>query len=71
VEPEPGRRGTSLIGSRSTRRPITDATIFQSERHVDARHCGAARGPGDRTLPPLPDAFPNPTLTVRLSFEYQ
>jgi TonB family protein len=24
-----------------------------------------------RTLPPLPDAFPNPTLTVNLNFEYQ
>jgi TonB family protein len=24
-----------------------------------------------RKLPPLPDAFPNPTLTVHLSFEYQ
>ena len=24
-----------------------------------------------RSLPPLPDAFPNPTLTVRLNFEYQ
>jgi TonB family protein len=24
-----------------------------------------------RTLPPLPDAFPNPTLTVHLNFEYQ
>ena len=24
-----------------------------------------------RTLPPLPDAFPNPTLTMRLSFIYQ
>jgi TonB family protein len=23
-----------------------------------------------RTLPPLPDAFPNPTLTVHLNFEY-
>jgi TonB family protein len=24
-----------------------------------------------RTLPPLPDAFPNPTLTVHLNFHYQ
>jgi TonB family protein len=24
-----------------------------------------------RTLPPLPDAFPNPTLTVHLNFEYK
>jgi TonB family protein len=24
-----------------------------------------------RTLPPLPDAFPNPTLTVHLNFQYQ
>jgi TonB family protein len=24
-----------------------------------------------RTLPPLPGEFPNPTLTVHLSFEYQ
>jgi TonB family protein len=24
-----------------------------------------------KTLPPLPDAFPNPTLTVRLNFQYQ
>jgi len=24
-----------------------------------------------RTLPPLPDPFPNPTLTVHLSFQYQ
>jgi TonB family protein len=24
-----------------------------------------------RTLPPLPDAFPNPTLTVRLNFRYE
>jgi TonB family protein len=24
-----------------------------------------------RTLPPLPDAFPNPTLTVKLQFEYK
>jgi len=26
---------------------------------------------GTRTLPPLPDAFPNPTLTVHLNFQYQ
>jgi TonB family protein len=24
-----------------------------------------------RTLPPLPDAFPNPTLPVHLNFQYQ
>jgi TonB family protein len=24
-----------------------------------------------KTLPPLPDAFPNPTLTVHLNFQYQ
>ena len=24
-----------------------------------------------RQLPPLPDAFPNPTLGVRLTFNYQ
>jgi TonB family protein len=24
-----------------------------------------------KTLPPLPDAFPNPTLTVNLNFQYQ
>jgi len=24
-----------------------------------------------RTLQPLPDAFPNPTLTVHLNFQYQ
>ena len=24
-----------------------------------------------RTLPPLPTAFPNPTLTVHLNFQYQ
>ncbi len=26
---------------------------------------------GTRTLPPLPDQFPNPTLTVHLNFQYQ
>jgi TonB family protein len=26
---------------------------------------------GTRTLPPLPDPFPNPTLTVHLNFQYQ
>jgi hypothetical protein len=24
-----------------------------------------------KQLPPLPEAFPNPTLTVHLNFEYQ
>ncbi|PYQ80228.1 MAG: hypothetical protein DMG03_23455, partial [Acidobacteria bacterium] len=24
-----------------------------------------------KTLPPLPDQFPNPTLTVHLNFEYR
>jgi hypothetical protein len=66
-----GASGTSLIRFTIKRDGIDhDATIFK-QRHGDARHRGAARGARDPTLPPLPDAYPNPTLTMRLSFQYQ
>lgn len=67
-----GARGMSLIRFTIQRDGrITDATIFQPSgtSTLDAAALRAVLA--TRTLPPLPDAFPNPTLTMRLSFLYQ
>jgi protein TonB len=67
-----GARGTSLIRFTIQRDGrITDATIFQPSGTVTLDTAALRAVLATRTLPPLPDAFPNPTLTMRLSFEYQ
>ena len=67
-----GARGTSLIRFTITRDgSITNATIFQPSGTVTLDTAALRAVLATRTLPPLPDAFPNPTLTMRLSFEYQ
>ena len=50
---------------------ITGATIFKPSGTVTLDTAALRAVLATRTLPPLPDAFPNPTLTMRLSFEYQ
>ena len=40
-----------------------------ARRRSTSRRC--ARSLVTQTLPPLPDAYPNPTLTVHLNFEYK
>ena len=48
---------------------IVNADDREAERLHRARHQRAARALlGTRQLPPLPGAFPNPTLTVHLNF---
>ena len=67
-----GASGTSLIRFTIMRDgTITDASIFKQSgtTTLDTAALRAVRS--TRTLPPLPDAFPNPSLTVRLTFEYQ
>jgi TonB family protein len=67
-----GARGTSLIRFTINRDgSITDATIFKPSGTVTLDTAALRAVLATRTLPPLPDAFPNPTLTMRLSFEYQ
>ena len=66
-----GTRGTSLIRFTIKRDgSIVDATIFKSSGTVTLDTAALRALLATRTLPPLPDAFPNPTLTMRLSFEY-
>jgi periplasmic protein TonB len=67
-----GARGTSLIRFTIHRDgSISDATIFQSSGIVTLDNAALRAVLSARTLPPLPDAYTNPTLTMRLSFEYQ
>jgi periplasmic protein TonB len=67
-----GARGTSLIRFTIQRDgKITDATIFKPSGTVTLDTAALRAILATRTLPPLPEAIPNPTLTMRLSFEYQ
>jgi periplasmic protein TonB len=67
-----GARGMSLIRFTIQRDGrITDATIFQPSGTSTLDSAALRAVLATRTLPPLPDAFPNPTLTMRLSFLYQ
>jgi len=67
-----GARGTSLIRFTIRRDgSIVDATIFKPSGTVTLDTAALRAVLATRTLPPLPDAYPNPTLTMRLSFEYQ
>jgi TonB family protein len=67
-----GSRGTSLIRFTIKRDgSITDASIFKGSGTVTLDTAALRAVLATRTLPPLPDAFPNPALTMRLSFEYQ
>ena len=67
-----GARGTSLIRFTIRRDgSIADATIFTPSGTVTLDTAALRAVLATRTLPPLPDAFPNPSLTMRLSFEYQ
>jgi periplasmic protein TonB len=67
-----GARGTSLIRFTIQRDGrITDATIFQPSGTTTLDTAALRAVLATRSLPPLPEAFPNPTLTMRLSFIYQ
>ena len=50
---------------------LTDIAVF-GKSGLETLDLAAQRAVlATRQLPPLPDAFPNPTLTVRLSFRYE
>jgi TonB family protein len=67
-----GAKGTSLIRFTIQRDGrITDPTIFQPSGTTTLDTAALRAVLATRTLPPLPDAYPNPTLTMRLSFLYQ
>ena len=67
-----GAKGMSLIRFTIHRDgSISDATIFQPSGTVTLDTAALRAVLQTRTLPPLPDAYPNPTLTMRLSFLYQ
>jgi TonB family protein len=67
-----GARGMTLIRFTIKRDgSITDATIFKPSGTLTLDEAALRAVLVTRTLPPLPDAYPNPTLTMRLSFEYQ
>ena len=67
-----GARGTSLIRFTINRDgSITNATIFKPSGTVTLDTAALRAVLATRTLPPLPDAFPNPTLPVHLNFEYK
>jgi TonB family protein len=70
--PSQGATGTSVIRFTIRRDgSIADATIFKGSGIATLDNASLRAVLVTRTLPPLPDAFPNPTLTMRLSFEYQ
>ena len=50
---------------------LTDVSVFQSSGVAILDLAAQRAVVQTRTLPPLPDQFPNPTLTVRLTFNYQ
>jgi TonB family protein len=67
-----GARGTSLIRFTIQRDGrITEPTIFQPSGIPTLDNAALRAVLATRTLPPLPDGYPNPTLTMRLSFEYK
>lgn len=67
-----GTRGTSLIRFTIHRDgSITDATIFQSSGVVTLDNAALRAVLSTKTLPPLPEAYTNPMLTMRLNFTYQ
>jgi periplasmic protein TonB len=67
-----GARGTSLIRFTIQRDgTISGATVFQPSGTTTLDTAALRAVLATRTLPPLPDAYPNPTLTMRLSFLYQ
>jgi len=49
---------------------ITDTSVERSSGNI-ALDLAARRAVAVTQLPPLPDAFPNPTLGVHLNFQYQ
>jgi protein TonB len=66
-----GARGISLIRFTIKRDgTITNASIFKQSGTPTLDNAALRAVLNTRTLPPLPDAFPNPELTMRLSFEY-
>jgi periplasmic protein TonB len=67
-----GATGTSTIRFTINRDgSITNATIFQPSGVATLDNAALRAVLATRTLPPLPEAFPNPTLTMRLTFNYQ
>jgi len=50
---------------------LTDVAVFQSSGIATLDLAAQRAVFQTRTLPPLPEQFPNPTLTVRLTFNYQ
>ena len=67
-----GAHGTSLIRFTIQRDgTITTPTIFQQSGTTTLDTAALRAVLATRTLPPLPDAYSNPTLTMRLSFIYQ
>ena len=67
-----GAKGTSLIRFTINRDgSISDATVFKGSGTATLDMAALRAVLVTRTLPPLPGAFTNPTLTMRLSFEYQ
>ena len=67
-----GAAGTSLIKFTIRRDgSIVDASIEQPSGTTTLDTAALRAVLSTRTLPPLPDAFPNPTLTVHLNFQYQ
>ena len=50
---------------------LTDVSVFQGSGVATLDLAAQRAVVQTRTLPPLPEQFPNPTLTVRLTFNYQ
>jgi TonB family protein len=50
---------------------LGDVSVFQSSGIATLDLAAQRAVIATRQLPPLPDAFPNPTLGVRLTFQYQ
>lgn len=67
-----GASGTSLIKFTIRRDgSIVDTSIERGSGTVTLDTAALRAVIATKTLPPLPDAFPNPTLTVHLTFLYQ
>jgi TonB family protein len=50
---------------------LSDISLFKSSGNSVLDNAAQRAVIVTRQLPPLPGAFSNPTLTVRLNFEYQ
>ena len=70
-QPNQGVRGTTLMKFTITRAGVIQNVMVERPSGFLALDLAAERALLNTRLPQLPAAFPNPTLTVHITFEYQ